>query len=312
MSVSRSGQRTDRGDAERAATPPANGNGSSRQTEEREVKAADPALSPETNRRLTEELREVVGGERVRVPTDRPHASQGERPPQPGLSLQRLSLALSVLVTLTFAAIIGLTTGAWWILGVAAGVHALGTTSVWLLAWRTTTITEHPSPTVAAAMTEEGVHSPDETFSRMVDEFREQPEPGLGDALAPEPNQRSVSAREDPARAGAEQAAALTPTAQPSEGVRYGGPTEFMIWSIAAALVIASLVIAPAAGGGWMWLLPAIVVPLVLGLVLVQWAMDRHPEAVHPRSSKPFLIIVAGMAITVGIFCGLISHFMHT
>ncbi|MDQ6606107.1 MAG: hypothetical protein M3Z06_06115 [Actinomycetota bacterium] len=42
--------------------------------EEREVRAKDPELSGRTNARLTEELREVVGADRVRVPKGRPHA----------------------------------------------------------------------------------------------------------------------------------------------------------------------------------------------------------------------------------------------
>lgn len=42
-------------------TPPAGVAPSPPRVEEREVRAADPQLSPETNARLTEELREVVG-----------------------------------------------------------------------------------------------------------------------------------------------------------------------------------------------------------------------------------------------------------
>src|SRR5947209_20019659 len=66
------------------APPPseANSDGSEDQVAEvREVRSEDPELSSETNRRVTEELREVIGAERVRVPADRPHASTGEARP---------------------------------------------------------------------------------------------------------------------------------------------------------------------------------------------------------------------------------------
>jgi hypothetical protein len=287
---------------------------SERPLEEREVKAADPTLSEDTNRLLTRELREVIGSDHARVPRDRPRASRGERPRERGFAafwnVYRLTLTIGLLIVLTFAAILALTTGYWWILGVACGVHAMGTTGVWFLAWRTTTISEHPAPTVAAAMSEEGVRTPDEVFSRMVDEFRPEPEPGVEEAVAPVGNQRETPAHRDPARAGAEQASALTPTGQPSEGVRYGGPTDFMIWTVNASLAVSSLVIA-AAEGGWMWLLPAIVLPLVAGLTLLQWLMDRRPDSVHPRSWKPLGMIVAGAAVTVGVFCALIALFIH-
>ena len=85
--------------------------------QEREVRAEDPQLSVETNARLTEELRATLGTDRVRVPADRPRASQGEE------SARRQ---------------------------------------------------EHPAPHVAAAMVEQGVSSPDDRFSEMVDGFRPQ------------------------------------------------------------------------------------------------------------------------------------------
>jgi hypothetical protein len=46
------------------------------ETEVREVVSDDPSLSPEANRILTEEAREAVGADRVRVPRDKPHAER--------------------------------------------------------------------------------------------------------------------------------------------------------------------------------------------------------------------------------------------
>lgn len=222
-----------------------------------------------------------------------------------------MTTMVSLLIALVFGAILALTTGYWWILGIAAAVHALGTTSVWMLAWRTTMISEHPSPTVSAAMSADGVQTPDELFSRMVDEFRPEPSPGAAEAFAPEPKHRRTPANTDPARAGTEQAAALTATSQPSGSVRYGGPTDFMIWTINSALAVASLVIAPLFGGGWMWLLPGIVVPFAIGLTVLMWLMDRRPETVHPHSWRPLAMVVTGTSATVGLFCALIALFIH-
>jgi hypothetical protein len=58
--------------------------------EEREVRAADPELSAETNARLTAELRAVVGTDKVRVPKSRPHS--GSSPPacEPRFHYRRL------------------------------------------------------------------------------------------------------------------------------------------------------------------------------------------------------------------------------
>lgn len=197
-----------------------------RELEEREVVAEDPELSPEINQQLTEELREVVGSDRVKVPADRPRPSRGEeRPRQSGgayLSMHRMQLIRITVIVLTLAAIISLATGYWWLLGVAAGVHALGTMTVTMFVVRLTTITERPSPTLAAAMTEEGVASPEERFSEMVEEFREQPDHGASEVLSPGFNERTASASENPAQATAEQSSAMTPTAEPSQPVGEG------------------------------------------------------------------------------------------
>lgn len=278
------------------------------------MRADDPQLSPETNRLVTRELREAIGSDRVEVPRDRPHTSSGERPSDTGWlafwSVNRLMVVIGSVIALTIGAILALLTNEWWILGLAAGAHAVGTTTVWLTAWRTTTATEHPSPAVAAAMSEDGVHAVDDVFSRMVEEFRGRPEPKLGDALAPEAGDRDTPAWSDPATAAVEEAAALTPTGGPSRAVRFGGPTDFMLWIVNLLLVVASLVIA-ATEGGWMWVLPAVMIPFSAGLTLLQWLMDRRPEKMHARDWRPFMLVVIGTTITVAVFCALIAWFVH-
>jgi hypothetical protein len=285
--------------------------------EEREVRAQDPALSEHTNARVTEELRETLGRDRVRVPADRPRASRGEQPPKAGaldyLTQNRLQAVRAFFIVLTFGLVVALITDEWWVLALAAGVHAVGTMVVTLTALGLTTVTEHPSPELSAAMTEEGVSSPDDRFSRMVDEFRE------GDTasdttgvLSPGEDARTVEASADPATAGAEQSSAMTPTAGPSEPSGEGGAPDFIIWATALSLAILSVVLPAVTGGGYMWLLTAVMLPLLAGWVLLQRALVTHGDAVEMRSRKPLVVIVLFTAISVAVFCGVVAlAFQH-
>jgi hypothetical protein len=278
--------------------------------EEREVRAADPELSPETNARLTAELREVVGTEKVRVPKGRPHASQGELPEQQGtfayMSMHRFQLIRTFAIVLTFGAVVALATGKWWLLPLAAGVHALGTMTVLLTSIRMTTISEHPSPAVAAALSEEGVSSPDEHFSKMVDEFRAEPENGTSEVISPGHNERTVEASQDTAQAGAEQSSAMTPTAQPSTPARPGDAPDRVIWATAFSLLILSLVLPAVGGGGWMWLLPAVMIPALAGWVLLQRGLVTREEGAQV-SRTSMTAIVACTAIAVAIFAAVVA-----
>ena len=259
--------------------------------EVREVRAEDPDLSPETNARLTEELRDVVGAERVSVPGDRPRATRGEHPKQHGpaarLEVNRFQLIRTGAIVLTFGAIIALITRDWWVLPLAAGVHALGTMVVSLTVIRLTTVSEHPSPTVAAALSEEGVSNPDEHFSRMVEEFREEPERGTTEVLSPGFNERAASASADTPAASAEQSSAMTPTAEPSHPAGAGGAPDALIWTTMISLLVLSIVLPALTGGGWMWLLTAVMVPLIAGWAMMQRVMITRRNPASPSRSSP-------------------------
>ena len=280
--------------------------------EEREVRSADPELSEDTNQRLTEELREAVGAERVVVPTDRPHVSDGERSDQGTgilayLNVNRFTFLRTTLIALTFGAVVALITNTWWLLPLAAGIHALGTMTVVFGSLHLTTVTEHPSPTLAAALNEEGVSNSDEHFTQLVTEFQPEPRATVADVATPGANQRSVSAGADPAAATAEQSGAITPTAEPSEPVESGVLPDYMNWLLIVGLAIVCLVIPPVAGGGWMWLLPAVVLP-TLGLwAFVQWALEFRPELVHRRSPALVAAVTLGITVAVAAFCAVIA-----
>jgi hypothetical protein len=290
-------------------------------TEQRAVRAADPRFSTSTNAQLTEELRAVIGATEVEVPVERPHASEGEqaaRRDRSAMTVNRLTLAMGVAIAITIGTILVLTTGSWWFLPLAAGVHAVGTFAVTMISVRLTTTSEHPSPHVAAAMSAEGVVSPDEYFTRMVDEFRPQPNAGaalaspdsghrLHEAVAPHFNERTVASHQEPALAGAEQASAMTPTAQPSATAPAGHLPDLVTGTLAAVLALFSLAVAIFDGGGWMWLTPAVMLPLLTSWVAIDRLLLRSPEAAHPRSWRPLAAIVAGAVACIAIFCAVVA-----
>lgn len=280
----------------------------------REVRAADPELSPETNARLTEELRDVVGAERVQVPRDRPHASAGEVPQRRHgsayLSQHRFQLIRATAIVLTFAAIVALATGDWWILPLAAGIHALGTMTVVLTIMRMTTTVEHPSPDLAATLSEEGVASPDERFSQMVHEYSDAPEGGAAEVLSAGREGRATDAGADTPTAAAEQSTAMTPTGAPSGVHRAGGAPDAVIWATWLALLALSFVLPPLSGGGWMWLLPAVMVPLLVGWALAQRLYVSRPERMQLRG-RGLVATAICTAIAVAVFCGVVAIGFH-
>jgi hypothetical protein len=284
--------------------------------EEREVVSADPELSPETNERLTAELREVVGRDRVRVPADRPRVSAGEPGPQSGplsfISIHRLNLIRTGAIALTVGAIIALASGQWWVLPLAAGLHAVGTMAVMLTSLRLASVTEHPAPEVAAAMSEDGISGPDERFSAMVGEFSEPQPGGAGEVISPGHNERTVHAGDEPAAAAAEQSSAMTPTSHPSRAAGEGSAPTAWSWSIGLVLLVASIAIPAASGGGWLWLLTAVMVPLLGGWAGFERLVARAPQRTQATSSRAQTAIVSGTIAGVVIFCALVAlAFQH-
>jgi hypothetical protein len=288
--------------------------------EEREVTVRDPDLSPEANDRLTEEVREVVGEERVTVPSRRPRPSHGERPPRHGLlaylSRHRLLLVITFAMAVVIGAIVGFTTGSWWILPLAGGLHAIGTTTVAAIAVRTTTITERPDPTVVAMLEEEGIPNPEEHFTNLVAEFAEEPrteeEPraGAADVITPGANERTAEAAAEPSKAAAEQSSAMTPTAGRSRPAGKSAMPEGFNWAIVVGLVVVSVFIPAAAGGGWLWLMTAVMVPLGIGWIALQRVMASTEK--RPSGRTLIITLILGTGLAVAVFCAVVAlAFQH-
>jgi hypothetical protein len=178
--------------------------------ERREVTVDEPQLSPETNDRLTAEVREVVGDDHVTVPADRPHPSQGETSVRPGHRLtaelmpNRFIMSMIGGSFLVVAAIVALAVGQWWILVGAFVLLAVVTAGVVTIVLRMTSNPERPSPVTVAALEEDGVGDPERHFSELVAEFTPD--------RAAEGEHRTTAVEDDPATASAEQAHAITPS----------------------------------------------------------------------------------------------------
>jgi hypothetical protein len=191
-------------------------------SEEREVRSDDPGLSPRANALLTEELRQVVGTDRVRVPAGTADAGADRRGAPPRrtlgatLATHRIPLGVSFAAALVIGAIVAFATGSWWFVVLAAGLHAAGTLVVATGAIRMTTLTEHAAPETAARLQEEGVADPDRRLTELVQEFTDlDGDRGASETLSRDFDEQTVVAGDDPARAAVEHRTAMTPASEP-------------------------------------------------------------------------------------------------
>lgn len=279
-----------------------------RPMEQREVRSQDPNLSPETNARLTVELQDAVGATTATVPRDRPHATRGEpMSARSVITINRVMLAMSLGIVLAIAAIIALTTGSWWLLPLAAAVHAAGTMVVVMLGVRVTRAVDHPSPALVAAMNEEGVVSADHRFSEMVEEFTA-PE---ADELGEWANVRTARPQQDPPTASFQQSRSTTATSQPSVEVPAPHTVDILNGVLAVGFSVVSLIIPLAVSGRWLWLTPAIVIPLCAGLVGIDTITSAHRRVADRWTSGAGIVAVCvATIVAVAVFCGLVALFV--
>jgi hypothetical protein len=197
--------------------------------EPRDVRSADPSLSPETNQRLTAELRDAVGRDQVHVPADRgrpsgePHGTHSILIASAGAN--RAALVIAALVLLVVGAVVWVTTGSWWVMAAAVALDIAAVGVLTLTTIGMTTEVEHAGPELSARLEEEGVADPDGMLTELVEEYteRDQPHNSVSDTLRPGHNQRTVTPDDNPQQATNEQATAVTPSNDPS---RPAGPTE--------------------------------------------------------------------------------------
>jgi hypothetical protein len=252
-------------------------------TEERDVRSENPELSPEANRLLTQELREAVGQDTVRVPAGTPRGA-GERarrhsPLVAALVANRPLILVTLVVAVTVGVAVSLATGNWWAVVATAAVHAVGTMVVATAAIQLTTQVEHASPEVAARLEQEGVADPDRVLSDLVEDFSPTTDPrGTADVVSAGHNELTVRPEDDPAKASAQQRTALTPSSQPGPAAGSGSAVAALPWSVVVGLMAISLV-APIVGDTpRLWVVPALIWPLCLGWIALQRRMADAPE----------------------------------
>jgi hypothetical protein len=270
----------------RPSTPHADRDAPDR-TERRFVRSEDPSLTPEANRLLTEEVREVVGADEVEVPQSTPRRSTTRHATHSTLVATLIDNRPIVLVTL-LAAIVGggivsLTTGWYVAVLLAVGLHALCTMVVAAGAVQLTTQVEHVAPETAARLEAEGVADPDRVLTELVEDFAgAQNAGGVSEVISSGSNDRTVEAGDDPARAMLEQRTAMTPQAHPGPAAGEGSAIALLPWWIVVGMMVISVVAAPFFSQGWV--LPLILVPLGLGWMAMQrWMI--HAESA--RGERP-------------------------
>jgi hypothetical protein len=235
---------------------------SRQRTVRREVRSADPSLSDEANRLLTDELRQVVGRDQVEVPADIPERhdeAHGGRSTILGtIAANRVLFAVSLAALIVVGVIVSLATGSWWALVAACAVHATGTLLIAAFAISMTTRVEHVDPGTAARLEAEGVSDPDRVLSELTEEFAgAQQAGGAAEVVSTGHNDNLADPETEPAQAALDQRTVMTPSADASSPAGSGSVIGAMPLAIVAGLVVITL-IAAIAEGSWMWAVPAI------------------------------------------------------
>jgi hypothetical protein len=278
-----------------------------KRTVNREVRAADPELSPEANELLTSELREALGTDHVEVS---PAQAEGlERVPGAGHSTVGATLASNkLLIGITFAAlvvvgiIVALATGNWWAVVVAAAVHALGTLIVVSMTLRMSTQTEHVDPSVAARLEEEGVADPDAALSDLVAGYAVEGG-GAGEVVSAGHNRITATPDDDRIRAQGEQRTAQTPSAEPIEPGGYiGAPMLLPLIAVAGSLILG--IVVAAIEGGVAWLGALLLMGAAAAWALLQLRMIRAERGHRIRSHNP--LIPTAAIVVVAVVAGVI------
>jgi hypothetical protein len=257
-------------------------------TERRFVRSEDPGLTPEANRLLTEEVREVVGADEVEVPAGTPHRSTdrhgGRSPLVATLIANRPLVIVSLLAAIVVGGIISLTTGYYVAVLLAVGLHALCTMLVAAGAVQLTTQVEHVGPETAARLEQEGVGDPDRVLTELVEDFAgAQQAGGMTEVISSGNNERTVEAGDDPARAMLEQRTAMTPQARPGPSAGEGSAIALLPWWVVVGVMVVSVVAIPFFSQGWV--LPLVIVPLGLAWMAMQRWMARAESARSSRST---------------------------
>jgi hypothetical protein len=80
-----------------------------------------------------------------------------------------------------------------------------------------------------------------------------------------------------------------------------------LIWSTGLSLAVLSIVLPAAEGGSWLWLLPAVMLPLIGAWMVMQRLMMTRKGQLHVQGRGPVLAIIICTAIAVAVFCAIVA-----
>jgi hypothetical protein len=101
----------------------------------------------------------------------------------------------------------------------------------------------------------------------------------------------------------------MTPTAEPSAPAGRRALPDVVIWSVIVALLILSIVLPAVMGGGWMWLLTAVMLPLLSAWAGMQWMLRTRQLRLGGRA---LALIIVCTALSVAAFCAVVAFaFQH-
>jgi acyl-CoA synthetase (AMP-forming)/AMP-acid ligase II len=246
----------------------------------------DSGLSPHARELLTDELREATGRPDAEVSADAARRIDEHRQRSSvvaNIMANRHLFIVTLLAAIVVGGIISIATGWYVAVLLAVGLHALATLIVAAGAIQLTTEVEHVAPETAAQLEEEGVADPDRVLTELVEDVADADQAGgVPEVISSGNNERTVSAREDPARSTVQQRSAMTPQAVPGPAAGEGSAVEALPWWVVIGVMVVSVVAVPFFAQGWV--VPLIVIPIGLGWVALQRFMAHDERSRSERA----------------------------
>jgi hypothetical protein len=276
----------------------------------------DPGLSAETTRRLRGELAEATGRDPAElgdIPLRQEAGSAGGHSAFVAQLIDaRLLLGVTLIVLLIAGLVVALATGAWIVLVGLIALHAVGTAVVAAGVLQLTTETEHVSPELAARLEEEGVGDADRMFTNLVGDVTGDAERrGPAEVVAPGHDERVTSTEDDPARAGAEQRTALTPTSRAVPTSDAGPGIAGLPWYVVGTMMAFSVVVG-AIEGGVAWVATAVVLIAGAGWIVLDRVVrgrlaDQAAAADDRTVNRTALAVLATVVLGLVAFMSLMG-----
>lgn len=142
----------------------------------RTVECADPSLSTEANRRLTEELRAIVGRDRVDLPDGRPDHHADRHGTHSKLIASAIYVRVEIILVgailaMTALIAVAMTASSSWLTALATVLLLPAVALIARFVFALFDEHEHLDPETAAMLSAEGVGDPDRMFNELVHDF---------------------------------------------------------------------------------------------------------------------------------------------